>query len=628
MEYIFEKKQVENEADYYDALISGYVNLSLPPEHDAALFALLDAKKDTSDLVSYAYATRLLYGMGCEQEAETAFALLSELAEQGFTPAWRVLSQCYAEGLGTEPSAQLARLWGEKADAAEEAASADEEVPTDTEPSAGTVSAPSPFLTSCKRMLTRTKNALSPACSKAWTATKRFAAPYKFTGFHLTEKKTTVRRELLGGLTTFFAMAYIILLQPTYLSIPGVGMPKGGVMIATCIAAALGTLLTAFLANVPFAQAPGMGLNAFFAYTLCIGMGYTWNQALAIVLISGFCFLVISLTPLRKRVIAAIPAPLKSAITAGIGLFIAFVGLLSADIVVLTGDATTGGNGYAALGDIFSPMTGLAVLGLLITSILLVLRFKGAITLGIVLTTLIGFLPFFGQTTLPTDWSLLDSFSDFGKIVFAIDIGGAFTASAGLMGLLTAVLSCIIVDMFDTVGTLVGTAGSCGMLDAEGNLPDGDRALVADALATCVGACVGASTVTTYAESSTGIKAGARTGLASVMTGGLFALCIFLAPLATLVPAAATAPAMIIVGVMMMQSVAKINWTDLEEAIPCFLTVAMMPFAYSITDGIAFGLVTWCVLKLVKGKGKEVNPYTYGISGVFLLMYLLEKLFV
>ena len=627
MEYIFKKKQVENEAEYYDALISGYVNLTLPAEYDTALFALLDAKKDTSDIVKYAYATRLLHGLGCEQEAETAFELLLSLAEQEFVPAYRILSLCYAEGLGTDASAQLARLWGEKADAAEDAV-VEESVAADTaETDAETAqTAPSPFVTFCKRALVRTKELCAPACAKTWDATKKFAAPYKFTGFHLAERKTTVQRELLGGLTTFFAMAYILLVQPIYLS--AVGMPKGGIMIATCIAAALGTLLTAFLANIPFAQAPGMGLNVFFASTLCVGMGYTWNQALAVVLLSGFCFLVISLTPLRKKIIAAIPAPLKSAITAGIGLFIAFVGLLNADIVVLKGDDTTGGNGFAALGDLFSPMTGLAVLGLLITAILLVLRFRAAITLGIVLTTLIGILPFFGQTVSPTDWSLLDSFSEFGDIVFAIDIGGAFTASAGLMGLLTAVLSCVIVDMFDTVGTLVGTAGSCGMLDEDGNLPDGDRALVADALATCVGACMGSSTVTTFVESSAGVKAGARTGLASVMTGGLFALCVFLAPLATVIPAAATAPAMIIVGVMMMQSVARINWTDLTEAIPCFLTVALTPFAYSITDGIAFGLITWCVLKLVKGKAREVDPYTYGIGGIFLLMYLFEKLFV
>lgn len=628
MEFIFEKKQVANEAEYYDALIGGYVNLSLPAEHDAALFALLDAKKDTSDIVKYAYATRLLEGLGCEQDAESAFDLLLSLAEQGFAPAYRTLSLCYADGLGTEVSAQLARLWGEKADAAEEAVRTAET--TVEEPSAdaaaGTVRAPAPLRAFCKRALTRTKEICAPACTKAWTATKKFAAPYKFTGFHLAERKSTVQRELLGGLTTFFAMAYILLVQPTYLS--AVGMPAGGVMIATCLAAALGTLLTAFLANIPFAQAPGMGLNAFFTYTLCMGMGYTWNQALAVVLLSGICFLIFSLTPLRKRVIAAIPAPIKSAITAGIGLFIAFVGLLNANIVVLTGDAETGGNGYAALGDLFSPMTGLAVIGLILTAILLVLRFRAAITLGIVLTTLIGILPCFGQTVAPTNWSLLDSFSEFGKIVFAIDIGGVFTASAGLLGLLTAVLSCVLVDMFDTIGTLVGTAGSCGMLDAEGNLPDGDRALVADAIATCVGACVGSSTVTTFVESSAGVKAGARTGLASVMTGGLFALCVFLAPIATIIPAAATAPAMIIVGVMMMQSVARIDWTDLMEAIPCFLTIAIMPFAYSITDGIAFGMITWCILKLVKGKAKEVSPYTYGISGLFLLMYLFEKLFV
>ena len=625
MEYIFTKKLVENEAEYYDALISGYVDLVLPSEYDTALFALLESKKDTADIVKYAYATRLLQGLGCEQEAETAFELLLALGEQSFPPAYRILSRCYAEGLGTEPSAQLARLWGEKADAAAET-TAEESAPETEETPAGALNATSPVRDLCKRAFTRTKELCAPACAKTWSATKKFAAPYKFTGFHLAEKKTTVQRELLGGLTTFFAMAYIILVQPTYLS--AVGMPKGGIMIATCIAAALGTLLTAFLANIPFAQAPGMGLNAFFAYTLCIGMGYTWNQALAVVLIAGFCFLVFSLTPLRKHVIAAIPTPIKAAITAGIGLFIAFVGLLNADIVVLIGDAEASGNGYAALGDIFSPMTGLAVLGLLITAILLVLRFRAAITLGIVLTTLIGIIPVFGQTVAPADWSLLDSFSEFGQIAFAIDIGGAFTASAGLLGLLTAVLSCVIVDMFDTVGTLVGTAGSCGMLDEEGNLPDGDRALVADALATCVGACMGASTVTTFVESSAGVKAGARTGLASVMTGGLFALCIFLAPIATIIPAAATAPAMIIVGVMMMQSVAKINWGDLEEAIPCFLTVAMMPFAYSITDGIAFGLVTWCILKLVKGKAKDVNPYTWGIGALFLVMYLFEKLFV
>ena len=434
--------------------------------------------------------------------------------------------------------------------------------------------------------------------------------------FKLKAHGTDVKTEILAGITTFFAMAYIIFVNANYLS--KTGMNYTGVMVATCISATVGCLLTAFLANVPFCQAPGMGLNTFFTFTVCFGMGYTWKQALAIVFISGVLFLVITVTPLRSKIIASIPASLKAAISAGIGFFIALIGMFNVNIVTAFGSGAAGS--YTDMGSITKGAALLALIGLIITAVLVAYRVKGAIFIGIIVTTIIGI--FMGETHLPDTLTVAGIGEAFSSVAFKLDFAGAFTAG-GIVPFLTAVITFTICDCFDTVGTLLGTAGNAGMLDENGNFPGGDRALIADAIATCTGALIGTSTVTTFVESSTGIEDGGRTGLTSLTTGILFLLAIVLAPVAGIVPSAATAPALIIVGVFMMKGVLKVDWSDMETAIPCFLTIAMMPFAYSIADGIGFDIISYTLIKLARGKAKEVPVLMYILSALFILSYIL-----
>ena len=431
--------------------------------------------------------------------------------------------------------------------------------------------------------------------------------------FKLKAHNTTVKTEIVAGITTFFAMAYIIFVNPGFLS--EAGMDFNAVMMATCLAAALGTLLTAFLANVPFAQAPGMGLNAFFTYTVCFGMGYTWQNALAIVLLSGMIFFFISISPLRSKIIEAIPASLKSAISAGIGLFIALIGMLNVGLV-------TANNNLLDLGNITAGPALVALIGLVITAILMAYKVKGALFLGIIITTIVG-IPF-GVTTFPESITF-SGFSTlapvFGK-VFTEGFNGLL--SHGVLALLTAIITFAICDCFDTVGTLIGTAKAAKMLDENGNLPTGDKALIADAVATMAGAVLGTSTVTTFVESSTGISEGGRTGLTSLTVGILFVLAaFFFGPIALIIPSAATAPALIIVGVLMLGNAADIDWKDIEVAVPCFLTIAIMPFAYAISDGIGFGFISYTLIKLARGKAKEVPVFLYVISLLFIAQYVL-----
>lgn len=439
--------------------------------------------------------------------------------------------------------------------------------------------------------------------------------------FKLKEHGTTVKTEIIAGLTTFFAMAYIIFVNPSYLS--QAGMDYTSVLVATCVSAAIGCFLTAFLANVPFAQAPGMGLNAFFTFSVCFGMGYTWQQALTIVFISGILFLIIAVSPVRSKIISSIPAPLKAAISAGIGLFICFIGLLNADIVTLVGTVINEATGavestdYSDLGAILTSGPALALIGVLITGVLMAWKVKGAMFIGIIATTLIG-IPM-GLTHAPA--SLTENAITLAPTLFKFDFGGLF--SHGVLPVVTAIVTFAMCDCFDTVGTLIGTASNAGMLDKDGNLPHGDKALVADACATVVGACLGTSTVTTFVESSTGISEGGRTGLTSVVVGILFLLSVVFAPIAGIIPTQATAPALIIVGMLMIGNVAKIDWSDIEVALPCFLTIIMMPFAYSISDGIGFGFISYCVLKIFRGKFKEVPVLMYVLSALFILMYAL-----
>ena len=432
--------------------------------------------------------------------------------------------------------------------------------------------------------------------------------------FKLKANNTSVRTEIICGLTTFFAMAYIIFVNPSYLSMTG--MDVQAVMIATCLSAAIGSLLTAFIANVPFAQAPGMGLNTFFTFTVCFSMGYTWQQGLAIVFVSGILFLIIMLTPLRGLVIASIPAPLKNAISAGIGMFIAFIGLFNSGIIQAFGPE---GGSYTDLGAITTAGPLLAIIGIVITGALLAYKVKGGMFIGIIATAIIG-IPM-GVTNLHVE-AVSFSLAPLGKTFMQMDFGGLM--SQGLLPLATAVISFLIVDMFDTLGTLLGTAGNVGMLSEDGTLPRGDKALIADAIATCAGAVLGTSTVTTYAESSAGIQEGARTGLSAAVVGILFAICSFLAPFTGVIPSSATAPALIIVGVYMLKGAASIDWSDFEIALPCFLTIAIMPFAYSISDGIGFGFISYSLIKVLRGKFKEVPVILYIISALFVVMYILS----
>ncbi len=441
--------------------------------------------------------------------------------------------------------------------------------------------------------------------------------------FKITERGSTVRTEIVGGLTIFFAMAYIIFVNPNMLQ--ATGMDFYAVMLATCLSAAIGCFLTALLANAPFAQAPGMGLNAFFTYTVCFSMGYSWQQGLAIVLMSGILFLIVSLSPLRRHLISAIPGFLKSAISAGIGLFIAFIGLLNVKLVGF-------GSGVPALQfKVLDEATGsmvvnsagiLCLIGLLITAVLLAYKIKGAIFIGIIVTTIIGIPMGLTSYTPYDDFSFAVLRETAGKLSF----GGLTAVEGGALTLVTAVVSFFLVDCFDTVGTLIGTAANAGMLDRKGNLPGGDRALIADAVATCTGSLLGTSTVTTFVESSTGIAEGARTGLSSLVVGFLFLLSCIFAPFALIVPSAATAPALIIVGIYMLKGAVDVDWGDFEQACPAFLTIAVMPFAYSISDGIGFGFISYTIIKLCRGKAKEIQPLVYVIAGLFILKYILGNM--
>lgn len=440
--------------------------------------------------------------------------------------------------------------------------------------------------------------------------------------FKLKENKTTVRTEIVAGLTTFFTMAYIIFVNPSILGTTG--MDTGAIMLATCISAAIGTLLMGLLSNYPLAQAPGMGLNAFFAFTICGTYGYSWQAGLAAVFISGLIFILLTATGGREAIVNAIPLPIKKAISGGIGLFIAIVALINAGIVA-NSDST-----LITLGNFSEPKVLLAMIGIVVTTILVVWNVKGGLFISILITTVIGAIMQFGfgadvgiamglsvgNSLAPTFGQFLGGFGELLK--FDQGVGVA------IFSLISVLISLTMVDMFDTVGTLYGTAGKAGFLTKDGKLPRANKALMADAVATSVGAVLGTSTVTTYVESSAGISEGGRTGLTSVTTAACFVLAIFLAPFLGFIPGAATYPVLVLVGVMMMGGVREIDWSDMEIAIPCFLTIAMMPFAYSISEGIAFGCISYTIIKLVRGKAKEIHPVMYVIAGLFLVRYILQ----
>ncbi len=451
--------------------------------------------------------------------------------------------------------------------------------------------------------------------------------------FHLSENGTSVKTEIMAGITTFMTMAYILAVNPSIMSTTG--MDKGAVLTATAIAGFIGTILMAAFANYPFALAPGMGLNAFFAFTVVQQMGYTWEMALAAVFVEGMIFIILSLTNVREAIFNAIPLNLKRAVSAGIGLFIAFIGLCGAQIIVANPATKISLFSFkqAMLSGTFQT-TGvtvvLAILGVLFTGILMVKRVKGNILWGILFTWILGILcevsglyvpdPSKGAfSTLPNLSNGLASFTPASLSPLFMELDFSQVATFNFVVVLLAFL---FVDIFDTLGTLIGVSSKANMLDAEGKLPRIKGALMADAVATSIGSVLGVSTTTTYVESAAGVSEGGRTGLTAVTVAVLFLLSLFFSPFFMAIPAFATAPALITVGFLMFTAVAGIDFNDMTEAIPCYLAVIAMPFAYSIAEGIAFGVISYTIINLIAGKREKVSPLMMGLTLVFILKYI------
>ena len=424
--------------------------------------------------------------------------------------------------------------------------------------------------------------------------------------------KHTVRTELIAGLTTFLTMAYILAVNPSIFSaLPG--MPSGSVFTATALAAIIATLVMAFWAKKPFALAPGMGLNAFFVFTVCLTMGHSWQFALTAVLIEGVIFVILTLTKVRTWILEAIPLSLKHAICAGIGLFIAFIGLQNAGLIV-NSDAT-----LVTLGDITHGTGLLAVIGLVISCVLVMLHVRGGILWGILATAILGLVikdPATGQAI--THFNGVVSIPDsVAPIAFKFQWGEIFT-----WDMLAVVFTFLFIDMFDTMGTVIGVSQKAGFVDEKGKIQDAEKVFMADAIGTIAGACLGTSTTTTYVESSAGVGAGGRTGLTAFAAAACFALALFFSPVFLAIPGAATAPALIIVGMMMMNPVREIDWTNYRESIPAFLTVILMPLAYSISDGILIGVISYVVLYALTGKAKQITPTMWVLAVLFILRYI------
>ena len=423
--------------------------------------------------------------------------------------------------------------------------------------------------------------------------------------FKLKERKTTVKIEVMAGITTFLTMAYILAVNPGILSDTGMQFSK--VFSATAISSAIATLIMALMANLPFALAPGMGLNAFMAYTVVLGMGYSWQFALTAVFVEGIIFIILTFVNVREAIINSIPDNIKKAIGVGIGLFIAFIGLQNAGIIV-DGATLVSLNPTWLKGD-----AGLALLGLLITGVLLAFKVQGALLIGIIATTIIG-IPF-GITKYAGG-----SYVPPAPYFFPFEWSQVFTVDFVII-----MFTFLFVDMFDTVGTLIGCATKADMIKPDGTIPNVKEALFADAVGTTVGAVLGTSTVTTFVESSAGVVEGGRTGLTALVVAILFLLSLFLEPLFGSIPSAATAPALILVGVFMITPVTKIEWDDMTEAIPAFLTIIFMVVAYSIADGIMFGVVSYVLLKLFSKKLKDITPMTWVLFALFVLKALISN---
>ena len=449
--------------------------------------------------------------------------------------------------------------------------------------------------------------------------------------FKLKENKTTVKTEILAGITTFMTMAYILAVNPSILS--AAGMDQGAVFTATALAGFLGTMLMALFANYPFALAPGMGLNAYFAYTVVIGMGYTWQVALAAVFVEGIIFILLSVTNVREAIFNAIPMNLKSAVSVGIGLFIAFIGLQNAKIVI--GGSTLvqlfSVKGYNELNRVSASMNDvgitvlLAVIGIIITAILVVKNVKGNILWGILITWILGIICQLTGIYVPNAelgmYSLLPDFSNGISVPSLSPIFGKLSFSGIKIGeFVVVVFAFLFVDIFDTLGTLIGVSTKANMLDKDGKLPRIKGALMADAVATTAGAVFGTSTVTTFVESASGVSEGGRTGLTAVTTAVLFGASLLLSPIFLAIPSFATAPALVVVGFYMLTNVANIDFSDFTEGLPCFICIAAMPFFYSISEGIAMGVITYVIINLVAGKAKEKK--------ISVLMIVLAVLFI
>ena len=449
--------------------------------------------------------------------------------------------------------------------------------------------------------------------------------------FKLSENKTDAKTEILAGITTFMTMAYILAVNPSILS--ATGMDSGAVFTATALAAFIGTLLMAIFANYQFALAPGMGLNAYFAYTVVLGMGYSWEYALTAVFAEGIIFILLSATNVREAIFNAIPQNLKAAVSVGIGLFIAFIGLQNAKIVIggstllqlFSVDKYNEVNGVSASFNDVGITVLLAIIGIIVTGILVVKNIKGNILWGILITWLLGIICQFTGLYVPNAdlgfYSLLPNFSNglsipsLSPIFCKLDFSGIFS-----LNFIVILFAFLFVDLFDTIGTLIGVSAKADMLDENGKLPRIKGALMADAVATTVGAVIGTSTTTTFVESASGVSEGGRTGLTSVTTAILFGLSLFLSPIFLAIPSFATAPALVIVGLYMLTNVTNIDFNDMSEAIPCYVCIIAMPFFYSISEGISMGVITYVALNLITGKAKEKK--------VSILMYVLAVLFI
>lgn len=450
--------------------------------------------------------------------------------------------------------------------------------------------------------------------------------------FKLQENHTNAKTEIMAGITTFMTMAYILAVNPSILS--ATGMDANAILIATSLSAFIGTALMALLANYPFALAPGMGLNAYFAYTVVLKMGYTWQMALMAVFAEGLIFIVLSLTNVREAIFNAIPATLKSAVSVGIGLFIAFVGLQNAKLIVNSDSTLLTYQSFK--GETFHSVgvgAILALIGVLIIAVMLVKKVKGAILYGILITWVLGivcelcgvYIPDAEAgmySVIPTSFVSFD-FSALGQTfgqVFKVDFSGL-----NVLDFFAVMFAFLFVDLFDTLGTLIGVASKADMLDENGRLPRIKGALLADAIATSAGAVLGTSTTTTYVESASGVTEGGRTGLTAMTTGVLFLLAVIFSPLFLTIPSFATAPALIVVGFYMLGAVAKIDFDDLSDAIPAFLTIVAMPLAYSISEGITIGVISWTLLNLITGKAseKKISPLMYVLTVLFILKYIL-----